>query len=183
MVKNTKGGKGAKSLGRKFQNQPKGGLRESSNDLEKYAYISKMFGNGMCQAIYIDEDNKEIELIAHIRNKFRRRQKRSNTITANSIVLIGMREFETIQRNCDILTIYDDNDVKQLKADPKNNIEKLEKMNPANRNINTSEDDFEFTFSNDDNNDNNIFENHTDDVNKEQSFITDGDEEINIDDI
>lgn len=98
MVKNTKGGKGAKSLGRKFQNQPKGGLRESTNELEKYAFISKMFGNGMCQAIIIDENDNEIELIAHIRNKFRGRQKRSNTITANSIVLVGLREFETIKK-------------------------------------------------------------------------------------
>lgn len=180
MVKNTKGGKGHKSLGRKFQNQPQGGLRESSDPLELYGFVNKMLGNGMCEVTCINENNEYMTLIGHIRNKFRGRHKRNNLVTQYSIVLIGLRDFETIKKNCDLITIYDDNQLKQLKCDPNNKVifESLQKLNPTERlSSSINNDGFEFGIEND-----------NEDVidmsdNSFEKFVTDDNEIIDIDDI
>jgi hypothetical protein len=44
---------------------------------------------------------------------------RSNTITIYSIVLVGMREWENPVKNCDILELYNESQVDQLKNIPK----------------------------------------------------------------
>lgn len=112
MVKNTTGGTGTKGLARKHMNRGRSEhVRVPESKEEKFGYVSKMFGHGMCE-IYI---NQETKLTGHIRNKFRGRQKRHNLITQGSIVLVGLRDWETVEKNCDILTTYDDNDIKQLK--------------------------------------------------------------------
>lgn len=180
MVKNTKGGKGHKSLGRKFQNQSNKLLREPSDPLELYGFITKMLGNGMCEVICMNEENEEMKLIGHIRNKFRGRHKRNNLVTQYSIVLIGLRDFETIKKNCDLICTYDSNQIKQLKSDisTKEKLELLEKLNPEQKllqNINIG--DFEFATGDDD-----IEEDISyNDINNE--FINDNNEIINIDDI
>ena len=99
MVKNTKGGKGAKGLARKSQTGFSSVIRYSNDELEQYGCVTKMFGNGMCQITLEDEKT----LIGHIRNKFRGRQKRHNTINIYCVVLIGLREWEKTPKNCDIL--------------------------------------------------------------------------------
>jgi len=122
MVKNTKGGKGAKSLARKnesFTSSDK--LQLSSCELEKYACVTKMFGNGMCE---ITTNDNEI-LVGHIRGAFRGRQKHKNWVTNYCVVLVGMREWEEKRKNCDILCIYDDNQVEQLKNMPNVNIKNI----------------------------------------------------------
>lgn len=127
MVKNTKGGKGAKSLARKtatdnFNTGEK--LRLTIDEMERYACVTKMFGNGMCE---ITLNNNE-KLVGHIRGAFRGRQKHRNLITMHSIVLIGLREWEDVRKNCDILYIYDDNQIDQLKNIPQINIKNLLSM-------------------------------------------------------
>lgn len=115
MVKNTTGGTKTKGLARKHQ--ASGGdsrLRLPKDELEIVACVTKMLGNGMCE-IYT---NKDIRLIGHIRNKFRGRQKRNNLVTVAGVVLIGLRDWENPSKNCDILSIYDDSQVSQLKNMP-----------------------------------------------------------------
>ena len=104
MVKNLHGGTGTKSLARKHQTKAKSDhVRLPECIEEQFAYVDKMLGNGMCE-VYT---NDNIRLIGHIRNKFRGRQKRHNTIVKGSILLVGLRTWESTPKNCDILTIYD----------------------------------------------------------------------------
>lgn len=122
MVKNTKGGTGTKALARKHQNNSGSGkIRLPDCDLEIFAYVAKMYGNGMCEIITNNND----KLIGHIRNKFRGRQKRHNTIIPNMIVLVGLREWESTYKNCDILCIYDDAQVQEISNMPAFDISNL----------------------------------------------------------
>lgn len=127
MVKNTKGGKGAKSMARKSQNFANKSIRFSQDPLEQYACVTKMLGNGMCE---ITLENGST-LMGHIRNKFRGKQKRHNLITINSIVLIGLREWESTSKNCDIIFLYDENHISQLKNKPDIEIPNLLRMRDA----------------------------------------------------
>ena len=143
MVKNTSGGGKAKGLARKHQRaaaQGNGHLRLPEDEGEEIGYVRKMLGNGMCE-IY---NNDNVKLIGHIRNKFRGRQKRHNTIQANSIVLIGLREWESTKKNCDILTIYDDSDVNQLKTKPNVKMETILRLLAENTHFSEKESEFDF---------------------------------------
>lgn len=115
MVKNSIGGNKAKKQGRKHvaTSNATNKLRIAIEEGELYAYISKIYGNGMCCALGID--NKEY--LCHIRNKFRGRSKRDNTIIIGSWVLIGLREWEgdKAKKSCDLLEIYAEHEIEQLK--------------------------------------------------------------------
>ena len=125
MVKNTTGGTGTKSLARKhLVSKGSGELRLPSNELELFACVTKAFGNGMVEI----HTNNNDRLIGHIRNKFRGKQKRHNMISLYSIVLIGLREWEKAYKNCDILTIYDSNQVEILKTNPSVRIDHVVKL-------------------------------------------------------
>jgi len=148
MVRNEKGGKGAKGLARKNagQNDKRDErLRLPSCELEQIACVTNMYGNGMCE-IYTNDNTK---LIGHIRNKFRGRQKRNNMILRYSIVMIGLREWENPIKNCDILCIYDDNQIEQLKTIPRINISNVIKLklsgNPITAKNTEHHDDLLFT--------------------------------------
>ena len=122
MVKNTTGGTGTKSLARKHQSQTDGGrLRLSECDLELFGIVTKMLGNGMCEI----HTNDNVRLIGHIRNKFRGKQKRHNMLTVQSIVLVGLREWENPIKNCDILTMYESEQIEQLRNIPGIKINRL----------------------------------------------------------
>jgi hypothetical protein len=115
MVRNTNGGKGAKGLARKLSSSNDNHrLRLSASHDEKYAFVKQMLGNGMCSVVTHDNLN----LICHIRSKFRGRSKRNNFVTKNSILLVGIRDWENPYKNCDLLELYDDNDLIQLKKLP-----------------------------------------------------------------
>jgi translation initiation factor IF-1 len=166
MVRNLKGGTGTKGLARKHQTSGDkagagGHLRLPTCNDEQFACVSKMLGNGMCQII----TNNNISLIGHIRNKFRGRQKRHNTITASMIVLVGLRSWETSPKNCDILCIYDDNFFQQILAFPNFNLQFLQSVL---HNLNHNDKQYhnlqnnlqnnlhnDVVFNNDDNNNNN----------------------------
>lgn len=124
MVKNTTGGTGTKSLARKNQASGSGRIQLSQDPLEVYGYVSKMFGNGMCEII----TNDEKKLTGHIRGKFRGHQKRHNLLTPSSVVLVGLRDWENPIKNCDIMVIYDDNQVEEMKNIPNVQIDKLIQM-------------------------------------------------------
>jgi translation initiation factor IF-1 len=116
MVKNTTGGTGTKGLARKHQNKGQSALRVSTDPLEKYALVTKAFGNGMVEIM--THDPAYPRLVGHIRGQMRGKQKRNNLISVNSIVLVGLRGWENPVKNCDILSVYDDNEVTQLRQIP-----------------------------------------------------------------
>jgi translation initiation factor IF-1 len=145
MVRNITGGNGSKGLARKDQTKGSSHIQFSTDDLEKYACVTKAFGNGMVE-IYTNDNER---LIGHIRNKFRGKNKRNNLITVNSIVLVGLRDYEKPPKNCDILTIYDDMQVEQMKLMPNLRIDHIIKLkyggslggsNNAGNNVDFSED-------------------------------------------
>lgn len=179
MVKNTKGGKAHKSMGRKFQNQSANNhLVLSSDPLEKYAVVTKMYGNGMCEVWYVNDKNENIKVIGHIRNKMRGRQKRHNTITTNAYVLVGLREWESTPKNCDIMNIYDHNQVEQLKQRPDTNIGNLSQfvMQISSNVVTVDESGFEFIDENNDKIDDS-------EINEQEFVVTYDGEKIDIDDI
>jgi translation initiation factor IF-1 len=177
MVKNTKGGKGHKSLGRKYQSQTNNVLRLSTDPLEQYAFVTKIYGGGMCEVWFIDKNNKNVKIIGHIRKKMKGRQKRHNTIIPNSYVLIGLRDWESEPKNGDIICIYDENQIELLKQNPSVNLSSLNQFNTTKHESSVLEDD-EFTFGAEDEN----VKIDTTDIT--ETFITDSTSgDIDIDDI
>jgi initiation factor 1A len=122
MVKNQTGGNRAKSFARK--NESAVGrverLRLAECDEEVYACVTKLYGN-TCAVTTIDG----LTLMGHIRKKFSGRGKRTSTITNGCAVLVGLRHWEKEAKNCDILEVYNSNEVEQLKNIPKIRFERL----------------------------------------------------------
>ena len=149
MVRNTTGGSGHKSQARKLVSGGRSSkLRLSENENERYAYVIKNLGNGMC---HITSDEGDT-ILCHIRGKFRGRNKSNNIVAVSSIVLVGMREWESTKKNCDLLEVYDIGDVRILRSTPSVSNRMLdldkyvgEKMGSTKQNT-TNE---EFAFSND----------------------------------
>ena len=102
MVKNTQGGSKHKSQARKANNFDRNITIEPNGPGEKYAKVTKMFGNGMCQVELQDE---KTDLVCHIRGKFRGKNKKHNNVTVNSIVVVGLREWESSLKNCDLIGV------------------------------------------------------------------------------
>lgn len=106
MVKNTKGGKGAKSMARKSVSVGgAGGYPIPTSDMEHIAIVEKIFGPSC--SVYLQDGTK---LLCHIRNKFKGRHKSRNLIRVGTFLLIGYREWEpdTSRKNCDLMFVYDD---------------------------------------------------------------------------
>ena len=116
MVKNF-GGNKSKKFGRKHLGGGGGNkaLRMSQDEDEMYACVSKLLGNGMCHVIGIDQCQR----LCIIRNKFRGRSKRSNTLNPGTWILIGLRSWQTkvnsSKETCDLLEVYNEREVSQLK--------------------------------------------------------------------
>jgi len=183
MVKNTTGGTGAKSLARKHEHRGNNTLQlPVEPDYEKFACVTRLLGNGMCEII----TNDNLKLIGHIRGKFKaKKNKRHNIITTNTIVLVGLRDMERPFKNCDILTIYDDNHIEQLRQIPNIDIKFVLDLRMSNTNLNKNENyaDIEFTEDTEDRED--YFEENIKKTNKkeEEVFEIEETEEIDIDDI
>jgi initiation factor 1A len=119
MVKNTKGGSSHKKMGRKFQSASGGAasrqLREISDPDEMYAAVIKMLGNGMCEVMCNDGKQR----LCIIRNKFRGRGKRDNTVAIGVWVMVGIRSWEIASKDklekCDLLEVYNEGEKIKLK--------------------------------------------------------------------
>lgn len=119
MVKNTTGGNKSKGFARKniVSVKQERATRLSTDENEIYAQVKKMLGNGMCEVLCADN----VSRLCHIRGKFRGRGKKDNFITSGTILLIGLREWETGDAkpgklpNCDLLEVYSDSDKVSLK--------------------------------------------------------------------
>jgi len=105
MVKNTNGGSKHKSSARKHAATTATAYRDPtpSSPFEKIATVDRLLGNGMC--IVLTHEPKPLSLLCHIRGKFRGKQKSHNIVSNKSIVLIGLRDWESIPKNCDLLAI------------------------------------------------------------------------------
>jgi hypothetical protein len=119
--------------------------RLSINPLEIYVCVVKNFGQGRCSVKTIDDK----ELMCVIRSKFKGRSKRNNIIELGSILLAGLREWEGPDnyKICDVLEVYDQEDVNQLKSIPSTKINELDKYAISFCNSGSHENDT-FTFSN-----------------------------------
>lgn len=125
MVKNSTGGNKSKGMARKLVQAPTNhSLRPSACSDEIYGVVSKMLGNGMCYVNVHDArikttDSTDKIILCHIRSKFSGRSKRSNFIAAGSTVLVGLRDWEAPNfKHCDLLEIYDANDLALLAKIP-----------------------------------------------------------------
>jgi|TARA_B110000046_G_C12795369_1_gene314893 initiation factor 1A len=113
MVKNNNGGKNSKKMGRKFVTAPiNKSVRVVLEEGEIYASVTKMLGNGMFNATCTEGRDR----LVIMRNKFRGKGKRDNTVKVGSWVLIGEREFESCAKpKHDLLEVYTDTEVLKLK--------------------------------------------------------------------
>ena len=113
MVKNQKGGNKSKKLGRKFISATVDRrLRYAQEDGEIYGVVTKLLGNGM---FYINDCDGNERLVV-MRNKFKGRGKRDNTVILGGWVLVGEREFESCAHpKCDLLEVYNDGEKQRLK--------------------------------------------------------------------
>lgn len=126
MVRNTNGGNKSKGMARKHIAGGGGdrSLRLSSCNLEVYGVVLRVLGHGM---FYVGTDEHP-QLLGHIRNKFRGRSKRDNNITVGCVVLAGLREWEHPNyKECDLLEVYDANEVRQLMKNPSIDFSELHK--------------------------------------------------------
>lgn len=113
MVKNAKGGNKSKKMGRKFLTAPiNKKIRLAQEEGEIYAVVTKNLGNGMFYANDIDGR----ELLCIMRQKFKGRGKRDNTVNPGGWVLVGVREFESCAKpKHDLLEVYTDTEKQKLK--------------------------------------------------------------------
>ena len=114
MVKNT-GGNKSKRQGRKYVTAPQQrSVRYKKEEDESYAVVTKLFGGPNCEVMCMDG------IIRHciIRNKFRGRDKKDNTIAPNVWVLVGIRTWEARTnkpQKSDLLAVYSANDKEKLR--------------------------------------------------------------------
>ena len=142
MVKNKAGGNRHKKMARKNVNAPVSTkLRLAKEDGEMYAKVTKLFGNGMAEILC----NDKVARLLIIRRRFKGRNKRDNMIAMNSIVLVGIRNWEVRMGNkkekADLLYVYSDHQLENLQK-------KATDINPAILNIGGTEEDdngFEIT--------------------------------------
>jgi translation initiation factor IF-1 len=114
MVRNTHGGNKSKGMARKnmVDNTEKRKLRLSGDEMEKYAVVTRLLGNGM----FYTTTNEGAELLGRIRNKFKGKSRRGNDLTLGTMVLVGLRDWEAPNfKECDLLEVYDANEVKQIR--------------------------------------------------------------------
>ena len=122
MVKNVKGGKGSKAFARKLMHTPtKTIVRVPENPLEIIAIVTKFYGN-MCDVTTTDSKTYK----CMIRKKFTGRFMYNSKIAAGNIIMVGLRDYEAPNfKTCDLLEVYDANDVRILANIPSINIQPL----------------------------------------------------------
>jgi len=189
MVKNTTGGGNAKKQARKFQGKNKNDdLRKSEDVSEKYAIVDVIYGNGL--NVYTNDGQ---EIWCRIPGKFKGRNKRNNFIEKGAWVLVGIYEWEKSEqpKSCELLHIYDRNEVEQLLGLPGVNLRTLvSKSRSEFGNAEEEEDDVVVDGAD---NDEHGFEFTTKTVDKKTMFANDitnvavvsfeGNQEVNIDDL
>ena len=137
MPKNIKGGSGHKKQASKNYKQFNSKLRQSENKNEIYAMANSMLGNGRFKAICSDGYTR----IVRIGGKFRGKNKSGNNVTINTLVLVGIRDYQSNDESCDLLEVYSEHHKTEL----------LSIMTPKEKSVfitDKNEDDSGFIFSN-----------------------------------
>ena len=179
MVKNITGGSKHKSFSRKGTNDKiNSKLRLSEDIAEKYAHVTKMYGE-MCDVICDDNISRK----CFIRGKFRGKGKRNSIISIGSVVLIGTRDWSSDNTKCDLLEVYTEQEIHQLKVHPKvpTTFLSLLVSGSAVNTVTQQDADIGFEFSNIVISQEEVIQPKLD--TKENTFILDETTEINIDDI
>lgn len=115
MVKNTSGGNKHKSMARKDANGGGGGkIYLPQEEGECFAKVTKMLGNGMCMVSLMDGDQIINDVICHIRGKFRARNKRQNTVSPDSFLIVGLRSWSSDTNKCDLIHVFDNSLISSL---------------------------------------------------------------------
>jgi initiation factor 1A len=180
MVKNSTGGSGSKGLARKHFAAKPTHLRLSQDIDEKYAHVTKMYGE-MCEVICDDNISRK----CFIRGKFRGKGKRSSFIKVGEVILVGTRSWSSDTTKCDLLEVYTAQEVMQLKNHPKVPSTFIS-MNVTEPTGFTSEDKpngFEFTNIVKEQDMEDIMPSDINDKITNHKFVLDTSEEINIDEI
>ena len=93
---------------------PSAGLRLCTEEGEQYAVVARVLGGPNCQVVCQDGQTR----LCVIRNKFRWRNKSHNRISPGTWVIVGVRDWETTAKGdqkCDVLEVYADGDVAQVR--------------------------------------------------------------------
>ncbi len=147
MVKNKKGGSGHKKMARKnvkpaFVSRK---LRKPEDPLEIYGRITAVHGGGHAD-VYCQD--KKTRLLV-IRGKFKGRNKRGNVIKHNSIVLVGLRDWEVVhpkkKQKVDLIYVYNESNLEELKKI--NDVQNI--LSENQRKINDTDSPFEITHKED----------------------------------
>ena len=113
--KNTKGGNRHKKMASKSFKEPRVTKMRYAQEGESYARVVKLFGKGMVDVLC----NDNVIRLCIIRKKFRGRNKRDNNCRIDSMVLVGLREWEVIaakkKPKVDLLYTYDKSQMEELK--------------------------------------------------------------------
>ena len=113
--KNTKGGNRHKKMASKSFKEPRVVKMRYAQEGESYARVTKLFGQGMVDVLC----NDNVTRLCIIRKKFRGRNKRDNNCKIDSMVLVGLREWEVISEKkkpkVDLLYTYDKSQMEELK--------------------------------------------------------------------
>lgn len=140
MVKNTKGGKGAKSMASKsFSSAANTKLRLPIASDEVFAIATKMLGNSTFSCVGLDGNT----FLCHIRGKFSGKGKRDNTVSNGTWVLVGLYQWNASSedllkkgkaklRECDLLEVYSDRDKQRLRESVSVPWDILDKNDPTN---------------------------------------------------
>lgn len=185
MVKNFGGNRGKKVARKHINNNFNAKLRLAQEEGEVYACVSKLLGNGMCHVNCLDNNKVSKTRLCIIRNKFRGRGKRDNTLNIGTYVLVGIRSWETVSENkiekCDLISVYNPGDVEKLK----NQVDKpwnLIHINTIMEEALKHDNDDLFIFDNENTQLKKELETNVKEDNK-NTFMDDDDEIIDIDDI
>jgi hypothetical protein len=148
MVKNTNGGKYAKSFARKSSQPTKSSLFIPEPPIEQFAVVSKFYGN---KADVITHTG--LTLNCFIRGKFKGKYKKNNFVQVNAIIAVALRDFEEPNyKNCDLIEVYKPQDIPIISKLPNINISNLTKFIQSNTIFGLStekSDDVYFDFDND----------------------------------
>ena len=118
MVRNVTGGSKHKSQARKNV-APRGGasstLRLVQEEGECFAQVERMLGGSNCHVKCVDG----VTRLCVIRGKFRGKGKRDNALSVGSMILVGMRDYESCKgkdklETCDLLEVYRESDKTRL---------------------------------------------------------------------
>lgn len=111
MGKNIKGGSKHKKYAKDRDVEIKLNIYDlDKTDDQEFAFVTKMLGNKRCEVRCYDKKKR----VGLIRGSKKNMSKRNNWITTSALVLISLRTFSTTDDKCDIIKLYNEDEVRFL---------------------------------------------------------------------